>query len=119
MNFSLKIFLFFILLLQLVLIINTIKTKKMSMRYGSFWMFILALMAIAVIIPSIFTKASTFFGFETTSNMIFLIGFFFLFYIIFILTMSLSKQQTIIKTLIQEVSILKTNIQNEEHKEGE
>lgn len=61
MNLSLKIFLFFVLLLQLILIINTLKTKKLSIRYGSFWMFILVLMAVAVIFPGIFTKISTFF----------------------------------------------------------
>ena len=80
----------------------------MSMRYGTFWMFILILMGIAVVFPNIFIHISTFFGFETTSNMLFLFGFFFLFYIIFILTISLSKQQSVIKALIQEISILKS-----------
>lgn len=112
MNSSLKIFLLFILLLQFTLIINTVKAKKMSMRYGSFWLFILLLMAVAVIFPNIFTSISSLFGFETTSNMIFLIGFFFLFYIIFVLTTSLSKQQTTIKILVQEISLLKAQFQD-------
>lgn len=115
MNLSLKIFLFFILLLQFVLIINTIKAKRMSMRYGSFWLFILVLMFVAVLFPGIFTSISSFFGFEATSNMIFLIGFFFLFYIIFVLTMSLSRQQATIKILIQEISLLKAQSQNHEN----
>ena len=112
MNLTLRIFLSVILLLQFILIIYTIKHRKMSMRYGIFWMFILILMAIAIIFPNIFIDTSTLFGFETTSNMLFLFGFFFLFYIIFILTISLSKQQALIKTLIQEVSILKANKEN-------
>lgn len=116
MNISLKIFLFIVLIIQLMLIINTLKLRKMSMRYGSLWMFILILMAIAIIFPNIFTKMSMFFGFETTSNMIFLIGFFFLFYIIFVLTMSLSKQQSTIKALIQEISILKSKLNNDNNK---
>lgn len=114
MNLSLKLFLFLILLLQLFLILYTIKSKKMSMRYGSFWIFILVLLSIAIIYPNMFISMSNFFGFETTSNMIFLIGFFFLFYIIFILTISLSKQQSVIKILIQEISILKSKIQDYE-----
>lgn len=114
MGLSLKLFLFLILLLQLFLILHTIKSKKMSMRYGSFWIFILVLMSIAVIFPNLFITISNFFGFETASNMIFLVGFFFLFYIIFILTISLSKQQTVIKILIQEISILKSKFENYE-----
>ncbi len=114
MNLSLKIFLFFILLLQFILIIYTIKSRKISMRYGSFWIFILVLMCIAIIFPNIFINISSLFGFETTSNMLFLFGFFFLFYIIFILTISLSKQQAIIKILIQELSILKAKIEKKD-----
>ena len=89
----------------------------MSMRYGSFWIFLLILMSIAVIFPNILISISDYFGFEVASNMIFLVGFFFLFYIIFILTISLSKQKDQIKSLIQEVSILKERVQKD-GKEG-
>lgn len=116
MNISIKLFLFFLILLQLLLIIHTLKSRKMSMRYGSFWIFILILMSIAVVFPNIFIKLSGFFGFEAASNMIFLIGFFFLFYIIFILTMSLSKQHSTIKNLTQEISILKERVNKNEKK---
>lgn len=116
MDLSLKLFLFLLILLQLFLIIRTIKSRKMSMRYGSFWIFILILMSIAVILPNIFIGISNFFGFEAASNMIFLIGFFFLFYIIFILTMSLSKQHSTIKALTQEISLLKERVNKYEKK---
>ena len=116
MNMSIKLFLFLLILLQLILIIHTLKSRKMSMRYGSFWIFILILMSIAVIFPNIFINLSNFFGFEAASNMIFLIGFFFLFYIIFILTMSLSKQHSTIKNLTQEISILKERVNKYEKK---
>lgn len=116
MNLSLKLFLLLIIFLQLVLIIHTIKSRRMSMRYGSFWIFILLIMVIAVIFPNMFITISNFFGFEVASNMIFLIGFFFLFYLIFILTMSLSKQNLIIKNLTQEISILKERVNSNEKK---
>jgi len=116
MNLPLKLFLFLLILLQLILIVHTLKSRKMSMRYGSFWIFILILMSGAVLFPELFINLSDFFGFEAASNMIFLIGFFFLFYIIFILTMSLSKQNATIKTLIQEVSILRERANKNEKK---
>ena len=115
MSPSLKIFLFLFLLIQLFLILKTIKIKKMTIRYGSFWIFIIVLLGVAIVFPNIFITLSNFFGFETTSNMIFLIGFFFLFYLIFILTISLSKQHSVIKILVQEVSILKSKIQSYEN----
>ncbi len=110
MDLTLKLFLICLLLFQLFLIVRTIKKKKLSMKYGSFWIFLLILMTIVVIFPSILFKASEFFGFEVASNMIFLIGFFFLFYIIFILTTSISIQNEKIKLLIQEVSLLKEGV---------
>ena len=109
---QLKLFLLLLLFVQLILIVRTIKTKKLSIKYGSFWIFLLLLMAIIVIFPSILFRISNIFGFEVASNMIFLIGFFFLFYIIFILTMSISVQNEKIRLLIQEVSLLKESVNN-------
>lgn len=106
----LKIFLIILIIVQLVLIVRTIKLRKLSIRYGSFWIFLLLLMIIPVVFPKIFEIISKFFKFEATSNMVFIIGFFFLFYINFILVTNISVQNDKIKQLIQEVSILKERI---------
>lgn len=106
----LKLFLLILILLQLILIIRTIKSRKLSIRYGSFWILLLLLMTIPVIFPEIFEIISNFFRFEATSNMVFIIGFFFLFSLNFILITSISIQNEKIKLLIQEVSILKERI---------
>lgn len=112
MNISLKIFLLILLLLLLFLIVRTVKIKKLSMKYGSFWIFLILIMVIVVLFPELLFKLSNIFGFEVASNMIFLLGFFFLFYIIFILTISISIQNDKIKLLIQEVSMLKESVKN-------
>lgn len=117
MDLKLKIFLLLILFLQLILIVKTIRLKRLSMRYGGFWIFILIILSFVVIFPEILFKLSDFLGFEVASNMIFLVGFFFLFSIIFILTTSLSKQNNKIKILIQELSILKESIDRDGKKE--
>ena len=106
----LKIFLLILVVIQLILIVRTIKLRKLSIRYGSFWIFLLLLMIIPVVYPNIFVIISKFFKFEATSNMVFIIGFFFLFYINFILVTNISAQNDKIKQLIQEVSILKERI---------
>ena len=112
MSVSLKIFLLLLLLILLLLIVRTIKIKKLSMRYGSFWIFLVIIMGIIVLFPEILFKLSNILGFEVTSNMMFLLGFFFLFYINFILTISISSQNNKIKLLVQELSILKESVEN-------
>ena len=110
MNIMLKVFILLLLLLQLILIIRTVKLKKLSMKYGSFWILLLILMTLVVIFPNIIFSLSKIFGFEASSNMVFLLGFFFLFYVIFILTISISIQNEKIKLLIQEISLLKESV---------
>lgn len=110
MNINLKLSLIILLLLQLILIANRVKRKKMTMKYASFWIFLIIIMSVIVVFPSIVFKLSKLAGFEEASNMIFLLGFFFLFYVSFIITTSISIQNEKIKTLIQEVSILKESV---------
>lgn len=117
MNIVLKMFLLLLLLFQLILIIVTVKKKKLTMKFASFWLFIILIMAIIVVFPNIVFNISELSGFEEPSNMIFLLGFFFLFYMIFILTTSLSIQNEKIKLLIQEVSMLKKRVDKNGKKE--
>ena len=117
MSLALKIFLLCLLVFQLFLIIRTVKAKKLSMRYGSFWIVMLVLMAIVVVFPSIVFYISQLFGFEVTANMVFLLGFFFLFYVSFIITTSISIQNEKIKTLTQEISLLKERVERDGKKE--
>ena len=117
MSITLKITLISLLLLQLFLIINRVKRKKMTIKYASFWIFLIIIMSIVTLFPTIIINLSKIMGFEKTSNMIFLIGFFFLFYTSFIITTSISIQNEKIKTLIQEVSMLKEGVENNGKKE--
>lgn len=110
MSINLKIFLLLLLAFQIFLIVRTVRRRKLSMKYGSFWIALILLMAVVVIFPEILFEISKLFGFEVASNMIFIIGFFFLFYIIFVLTTSISVQNEKIKNLVQEVSLLKENV---------
>lgn len=114
MSISLKISLIILLIFQLFLIINRVKRKKMTIKYASLWIFLVIIMSIIVVIPSILFKLSQMMGFEKTSNMVFLLGFFFLFYVSFIITTTVSMQNERIKSLIQEISILKERVESDE-----
>lgn len=117
MNISLKIFLIIILLVQIFFTIFLIKSKKITMKYASLWIIALMLLIILALFPNIIIIISELFGFEVPSNMVFLLGFFVLFNINFIISLSLSKQNEKIKFLIQEVSILKKRLENYEGEE--
>ena len=108
MSVNLKIFLIILLIFQVVLIINRLKRKKMTMKYASFWILLIIIMGVIVVFPTIVFKLSKLAGFEEPSNMIFLLGFFYLFYVI---TTSISVQNEKIKTLVQEISILKERVE--------
>lgn len=117
MSSILKIFLLTILFLQLILIIHTTKKRKFSIKYATMWILLIFGMAFVVIFPNILYTISSFFGFEVASNMIFLLAFFFLFYMIFILTASISIQNEKIKLLLQEISLLKESVDKDGKKE--
>ena len=117
MNINLKIFLIVLIFLQFILIVSVVKRKKMTMRYASLWIFLSLIMMIVVIFPKIIFKLSDLFGFEVPSNMIFILGFFLLFYISFIITTTLSMQNRKIKLLIQELSMLKESVRKDGKKE--
>ena len=113
MSISLKITLSILLLLQIILIIKTLKRKKLVVKYASMWFLIIICLFIAIIFPNILIDLARLFGFEKASNMIFLLGYFVLFYIIFIETISISKLRKEVVSLIQEVSILQARDRNE------
>ena len=118
MNNNLKIFLVILILFNLILILKTLRAKKISIKYGIYWITLLILLIISGCFPNIYIYISDILGFESTSNMIFLLGFFFLFYLCFLLITNISLLNDKVKTLVQEISILKQKIENEEEKDN-
>ncbi len=112
MSNILKIFLIIVLLVQLYLILRTTKRKNLAMKYTSLWLVMVFIMLIIVIFPSSIINLSKFLGFEATSNMVFILAFFFLFFMLFIHTTSISKQKHQIVCLVQELSILKKEFED-------
>jgi len=110
MSVTLRVFLVILIFIQLLLITHKIKQKKLTMRYASLWIVFLLTLIFLSIFPDIIIFFAQFLGFEASSNMVFLIGFFIVSYICFILSISISKQNEKMKGLIQEVSLLKKKV---------
>lgn len=117
MNITLKLTIIVLLLLQLILIIRITKKRKMTLKYASFWLMLIFIMIVITIFPKFIFQISKITGFEKTSNMIFLIGFFFLFYISVTISTTISIQSEKIRLLTQEVSLLKKRVSEDGKKE--
>lgn len=111
MQIELRIVLIVITLIYLFFILKSMKNKKMQISFSLFWIFTGIILLVAAIAPNIFKSISDILGFETTANMIFCITIFLAFYLIFNLTIMLTKENNKSTKLIQEISLLKNRVE--------
>lgn len=110
MQLSLRIALLVITCIYLFLVLKAIKHKKLQISFSIFWLLTGIVLIIALLIPNLIENISSALGFELTVNMIFCVTIFIAFYLIFNLTILISKQSRKNVTLIQEISILKEQV---------
>ena len=110
MQISLKLVLIIITLIYIFLILKSIKKKKLQMSFSLFWLITGILLIIALVIPNLVENISKTLGFEVPATMIFCLTIFVSFYLIFSLTVALSKENKKNTLLIQEVSLLKKRV---------
>ena len=98
----------------LYLVVRNINQNKILFEQAFMWIVI----SFVMIIISIFDSIPGFFagilGFELTSNFLLSLAIFFLLIVAFLQTMTVSKQKEQIKHLIQELSILKSEVREKE-----
>ncbi len=100
------------LLIVMVGIYKTIKRKKLTMKYGMYWTLVFLCMLLLLIFPKIIEWLALKLGFKEAPHMLFLFAIFCLFYISFKIYTSISKLTESNKNLVQELSILKHEINN-------
>ena len=93
--------------LVLLVFIICLRRNSMAIKNSVAWLFLPIIFIVVAIFPEPLTALANWLGFETLSNFIFLITIALLILICFFLTISVSKQQSQITKLIQELSILK------------
>lgn len=119
MSIMLRIALIVITIIYLLLIINSVKKRKMQTSIAIFWIITGILLIIAISIPNLIELISKIMGFEQTSNMIFCLTIFIAFCLILSITILLAKQSNRTTTLIQEISILRKRISILEEKNND
>lgn len=108
MDLTLRIFLFVLSVLFLAFVLLRIRRGRYLLKYSLIWIVLSAIGVVSAVFPIWIYQVSNLLGFESPSNFVYLalIGFLLITSIIF--GGILSKQENMIKTLIQEVSILKS-----------
>jgi hypothetical protein len=113
-----RIFIIAISLLFIVFIVALVSRSRLLLKYSLLWLALSVLVCICAVFPQPLYALSDLLGFQTAANFIYLIGLFFLLAIALSLSVIVSKQTANIKTLIQEIALLK-NAQKKETGERE
>lgn len=99
------------LCLLLVILIRRIVKKTLDIKSTLSWMLLIVILLIVDIFPQILDWAATFMGIQLPSNMIFMVAIIFLGVIVLSHTMVISKLTETNKSLVQEVALLKKQIE--------
>lgn len=117
MQITLKIALILIVLIYVFCIMKAVKRKKMRIGYLIFWCIIAVILIIALLIPNLVENVASLLGFEMPINMIFSGAIFIILYLIFNLTILITKEYNKNVLLIQEISMLKKRVEELEKQE--
>ena len=110
MSIVLRIALIVTTLIFIIIILQSIRQKKLNITFSLFWLVIGTLLILAIIVPNFIETISKFLGFRAPVNMLFVIAIFVAFYSIFSLSVIATSEYKKNILLIQEVSILKKRV---------
>ena len=110
MQLKLKFFLIIICLIFDLFVYKKVEKGNLQLKYSFMWYVLSFILIFVTIFDGILNPLKLFLGFETISNMVFLMGFFLLTLITFSINLKLSEQNVKIIKLTQEVALLKKEI---------
>ena len=112
MNLNLQIVGLFFIFIILISIFYILRKGRMAIKYALVWLFAGLVLFIYLLFPGIMDATSKLLGFEVGSKMIFAGLIAMLIFINIALTVIVSGQNEKIRLLIQEVSIIKGELNN-------
>ena len=105
-------------LLIFLVTLQLLRRGRIPVKFSILWFIVAVILLVVGIFPNFIVLISTRIGFISMSNMLVVILIFLLFAMCIALTVIVSGQATKITLLIQEVSMLKKKIVNEEKNNG-
>jgi hypothetical protein len=114
MSSNLRLWVFTVAFAMILVIIQILKKGRMPVKYSLVWFLSAAIIMIVAIFPSILSSIAALMGFATISNMVIGMILVILLFITMALTIIVSGQKEKIRLLIQEISMLKEKVNNNE-----
>ncbi len=108
LSFIIIVFILFLFFL----IVYLLKKRKLSTKYALVWFLAIILMLLCVLLPNVMYQFAKFIGFELLSNMLLCFFIAILIFITLALTVMVSNNKKKITLLIQEISIMKKEMEN-------
>lgn len=103
-------------LIMILILFRFIKTEKISIKYSMVWFLALFIIILSCIFQKPMIFLSKLIGFQTMSNFVFSLLFAIIIMICISLTIIVTTQKKQIRMLVQELSIMKSELNNNEKK---
>lgn len=114
MSLNLSVALIIVAALLLVLTVYYLRKGSIPLKYSLVWFGVAIVLLCCAFLPDWLIDATKLLGFQTTSNLIIGVLFVLVFVICLVLTIVVSSQNKKITLLVQEISLLKSKVKNEE-----
>ncbi len=101
-----------IIFILFLLIVYLLRKRKLSTKYAIVWFLAIIVMLFTVLLPDVMKYIANLIGFELLSNMLLCIFIVILLFITLALTIVVSSNKRRITLLIEEVSILKKELED-------
>lgn len=105
LNLRLTVSLYILVFLLLFYLIHKMRSKKVDIRYILPWLLLDFVLFLAVTFPNAIGAVCDILGIQTPSNMVFFFGIIFLLFIVFSLTLTVSRLNSDIKELTQRIAL--------------
>lgn len=119
MPLSQRLFLILGSVATLLYFVSRIRKGKLKINHSIFWVVFGFALLILACIPGVVFRISAFLGFQSPSNLVYLIVIFLLVIKLFTMTMRISKLSEQVNALTQAVAIYQLNARNVETAPGE
>jgi hypothetical protein len=110
MNMRLQVIMIIASLLFLIFVVIMVRNKKIELKYTLIWLLTGLIFIVLALFPGILKYLSALMNIKEPVNTLFLSIIFFMLLIIFTLTIAISRNANRVKTLTQEIGIMKMKL---------
>lgn len=98
------------IIISILMVLVMVKRRMISLKYAMPWVIAAVGVAVFTCFPILTQRISDFFGVEIPSNMIFFLGFCFSLFILFTLSLAVSRLSKKMKCLVQHQALMQKEI---------